>query len=348
MIFGKGTMAQLVLVAFVVLGSTVPSWARTYTTSFPVTEAPLSEGGRWINGGNQGLHLANVNVNVDGAYGTQTGTAGGPHKYGDSTAVVTGSWGPDQTASVIVRSTNQPSTNVFEEIEVRLRTTISAHAVTGYEFLVSLNTRDAYCHIVRWNGALGDFTPLGGHFGPIIRTGDVITATAVGSTLTLYVNNVKCAQAIDSTFRDGSPGIGFYFQTDGSGTNHRTTDYGITSFTADDGVSGSTNHEVAPPPASTPAVAPPQEGSPLPTTAGLAIGSRSVSMNITPTLVATRCELWVDGVKQAEDNSAPYVFRVDPRTWGVGDHAVQGKCFSGSSLSEVTPVMTWPEIPWTP
>ena len=50
--------------------------------------------------------------------------------YGDSTAVLTGGWNPDQMAQAAVSSVSQTS-NIHEEAELRLRTTITTHSITG-------------------------------------------------------------------------------------------------------------------------------------------------------------------------------------------------------------------------
>jgi hypothetical protein len=65
-----------------------------------------------------------------------------------------------------------------------------------------------------------------------IADGDVVKATAVGNVITAYINGVQVAQATDTTFTHGSPGIGFYLQ----GATGVNTDYGFTSFTASDKV----------------------------------------------------------------------------------------------------------------
>ena len=60
-------------------------------------------------------------------------------------------------------------------------------------------------------GPFGEFTYIadeGGVTAP--QDGDVIKATVIGDVITLYLNDVPLAQATDSTFADGNPGMGFY------------------------------------------------------------------------------------------------------------------------------------------
>src|SRR4030095_11258728 len=100
---------------------------RTYTTNFPATENPISEGGNWLNGQRDGLDWKDMRTTPGFAFGTQDGSGGPP--YNDSTAIVTGTWGPDQTVQATVRTVNQQSGNIYEEIEIRLRLSITPHRI---------------------------------------------------------------------------------------------------------------------------------------------------------------------------------------------------------------------------
>src|SRR5262249_54023445 len=146
------------------------------------------------------------------AYGED---ASGNPVYNDPTALLTGSWGPDQSAEATVYSVNQQTGQINEEVELRLRSNISPHVITGYEVLFRC-THDGtqYTEIVRWNGPLGNFTYVkqlaGTAAGPGIRNGDVVKATIVGNVITGYINNVQVIQGTDSTYANGNPGMGFY------------------------------------------------------------------------------------------------------------------------------------------
>ena len=52
---------------------TVKTSGNSYTTNFPLTENPISEG-KWINGNDTGLDWANVRSTVGRAFGTETDT----------------------------------------------------------------------------------------------------------------------------------------------------------------------------------------------------------------------------------------------------------------------------------
>jgi hypothetical protein len=222
----------------------IPNLARanSYSTSFPATETPISQGGMWLNGGANGVNWGNVNTNPGLALGTTV--SGGP-PYNDSIAVLTGTWGTNQTACGTVHSVNQGS-GAYEEVEIHLRSTISASRANGYEFNFRL-THDGsqYAQIVRWNGAMNDFTSLALVGGPGIQNGDIVCATAIGSKLSSTINGVTVVTATDSTFAGGAPGMGFWMQF---GSSSQLTDYGFTQFSANDnGGSGTTT---TPPPAS--------------------------------------------------------------------------------------------------
>jgi hypothetical protein len=208
---------------------TAPAW--TYTTKFPLNENPISENGNWINGGTVGLDWGNVLT-------TGTGTAeaaGSPSAaYSDPTAVVAGTWGPNQTVTVTVYSNgveDKPNQSYDKEVEIRLRTSISAHKITGYEVNCRTpNDSYSYIQIVRWNGNIGDFTSLNILNGTGCANGDVLKATITGSTINVYRNGTLMLSANDSTFTTGNPGIGFNF-----GCGSAYNQFGLTSFTATDG-----------------------------------------------------------------------------------------------------------------
>jgi hypothetical protein len=203
--------------------------ARSYTTRFPATANPISENGQWISGKTVGLDWADV-ASIKGlAFGLESGSTG----YDDSTALLTGTWEADQWATATVVSHNQIGGNIYEEVEIRLRSSLSPHRCTGYEILFRcLKGFESYAEIVRWNGPLGDFTYLDRQRGPKcgITNGDVVKATIVGNVIIAYINNLEVARAVDNTYSTGSPGMGFFLQ----GASGLNRDYGFSSFTASD------------------------------------------------------------------------------------------------------------------
>jgi len=197
--------------------------ARNYTTNFDLTENPISEGGVW-------RRANNVWTNVRTANGIAFGTNGALDTYDDSYALLTG-FGPDQQAEAVVfRSPGLVTTGTTHEMELLLRFSDDANSSRGYECLFNYA---GGVQIVRWDGALGSFTVLNttgpGGLGRDLVSGDVIRATIVGNVISSYINGVLRAQAIDSTFATGQPGIGFFTRPAGVADN---ANFGMTSYSA--------------------------------------------------------------------------------------------------------------------
>ncbi len=201
--------------------------ANHYTTNFPLAENPISENGKWINGKVTGLDWANVGAVAGLAFGTETDKV----KYDDSTAILAGAWSPNQMAQAQVHTVNQNSA-IYEEVELRLHTSISAHSITGYEVnFRCVANGSQYVQIVRWEGPFGKFTYLANVKGPGLRNGDTVKATMIGSNITAYINGAQIVQATDNKFTTGSPGMGFYIE---GGSSYMQGDFGFTSFSASD------------------------------------------------------------------------------------------------------------------
>ena len=190
-----------------------------YSTTFDLTEAPISEAGAWTH---VGLDWALADTANGDAFGTQTGTGG----YNDAYAHLSG-FPADQTAAAVIHRDPVIDTNCTHEVEIHVRWSDSAHDAHGYECNLAFD--GSYAQIVRWNGALGDFTYLAAGSVPAgVHDGDTLSATAVGDVITLYVNGTQIAQATDDTWPTGNPGMGFWR----GGTCGTQDDYGFTSYTA--------------------------------------------------------------------------------------------------------------------
>ncbi len=208
---------------------------RPYSTHFAQTENPLSEGGHWSNGRKDGLDWTDVRVTPGFAVGTEIGGARpAPQKYDDSTALLKGTWGPNQTVQATVHLVNpNQDGKVYEEVELRLRSSLSAHNCTGYEVMFRCSkTPKAYCNVARWEGPLGRFTmlkeTLGSKYG--VQDGDEVRATMFGNVLTVFINGAQVVQLSDDKFTSGNPGIGFYLE----GATGVIGEYGFSSFMATD------------------------------------------------------------------------------------------------------------------
>lgn len=153
---------------------------RSYSTHFPLSEDPISEGGKWSNGANDGIDWYNVITKNGVAYGAVT-----KGEYTDPTALLTGAWGKNQIVKAKVLSRNQTE-KYYQEVEIRLRSTLTRHRCTGYEvFWRCLKTQNAYAQIVRWNGKVGDWTSLQKHTGQQygVKDRDLVEATIVGNVI---------------------------------------------------------------------------------------------------------------------------------------------------------------------
>lgn len=208
---------------FILIGLCAAVFPKTYSTEFDGSEYPLSENGAWSH---NGLDWHEVRKDNGIVYGTQT--AGG---YSDSYALFSG-FGADQTAWAVVHMERPiPSDGHSHEAEILLRWTDAAHSAKGYECLFD---QGGGVQLVRWNGALGDFTvlnPTSYGSATTVRDGDTLKASVIGNVITMYHNGAKRAQLTDNSYATGNPGIGFCCGT--LATNHY---YGFTAFSATDGV----------------------------------------------------------------------------------------------------------------
>ena len=208
-------------------GYTEPPPPRTYATSFPNTENPISEGHSWVSG-------STVRTTPGLAFGTQTGAL--PPPYTDSSALLSGAWGSDQFVQIVVWWDGASGTNSdYDEVEIRLRGTLAKNWDKTYNINCRVGTPsgDSYIQMGRANGPPDDFTPpIAELHGPsaACQNGDVMTGTIVGSVITAYVNGKKVIQGMDSVITSGAPGFGFFHQ----GTHGHNSDFGISSFAASD------------------------------------------------------------------------------------------------------------------
>jgi hypothetical protein len=225
---------------------------RSYRTRFQTGEDPISEGGLWLNGLKDGVDWTDVITKNGLAYGAvsrmgvaerrmeqgnlSSGSAAGESApegdYDDPTAVLSGGWGANQHAKAEVFSRNQTE-DYFQEVQIRLRSTLATHRCTGYEVIWRcLTTENAYVEIVRWNGAVGDFTSLarveGLPYG--VKSGDLVEATVDGHVITAFTNGVEVLSAADDTFDTGGPGIGFNFGVGDTNVDHGFTYFEVDSF----------------------------------------------------------------------------------------------------------------------
>jgi hypothetical protein len=190
----------------------------TYVTSFPRAENPLSDSGRWINGGDAGLDWQNVRTVPGKAFATDFAAG-----YNDDIAVLSTSLSPNQFAQGTVSRAADYNAAVKHEIELLLRFRIEPHRARGYEILWGMNGE---IYIVRWNGPLNSYTALAGraNMGPA-REGDRLRAEVFGPMIRVYRNGSLVLMASDSTWKDGQPGMGFWPKPGATIDAYGWTDY---------------------------------------------------------------------------------------------------------------------------
>lgn len=226
--FGKAIPGAAMIGA---AGIIAPS-SQFYSTNFPATENPISEGGAWTH---LGTSWSAIRTTGGHAIGTQAGGGG----TDDSYAHLSG-FNPDITVDGTVWLSGTLTGNGNRELEILLRWADTSSTATGYEcnFAITGPSSGGYQQIVRWNGAFNNFTILNqetsfpsGTWPP--ANGDIIRATISGNTITTYINKngglgfQQIGTTTDSTYTTGNPGIGQYIDFGAD-----PTQFGFSSYTA--------------------------------------------------------------------------------------------------------------------
>jgi hypothetical protein len=188
---------------------TTPPGAVNFTTSFNLTEFPISEGGAWTKANNAWLNVKTENgVAHAGGYN---------FNYDDSYAYLKQPFGPDQTVEAVLDvSAAAFDRNQTHEALLLVRMSDDSQNARGYECLFNY---DGGFALMKWTGPPGGWQHISltysSYLGRDLVTGDVLKCSVIGSTITGYINNVMMIQAVDNTFASGQPGIGFFVRPGG-------------------------------------------------------------------------------------------------------------------------------------
>lgn len=176
---------------------------KSYTTSFPATENPMSQGSIWTQGAATGVDWTNVQTTPGLAFATQTIHAHPP--FDDSIACLSGHH-PDQWCQGTISNTSSHS----REVELILRGTITANSAILYEIDI---TQNAGLAIAKWSGPLNGFTVItvpGFATGVSLADGAVWYAQIVGNAILVKCNGTIVYSGTDNSIATGNPGLGFY------------------------------------------------------------------------------------------------------------------------------------------
>jgi hypothetical protein len=207
--------------------------ADPYTTTFPLTENPISEGGIWTLGGTTGRDWQDMRSSGGIAYGV------GPsdQTYNDNLAFLQGHFSSNRhfaEGTVHKEAYSPPSTH---EILLHVGGTVGPNSLPSYEMLWNYGGSTQF---VRYDGPSGQFqfsgftTLVGGAFS--VSHGDVVRAefdsTSGSPVINMYRNNVLMWSVTDTTagkIMNGNPGIGAFFR---SGAGLDATKYAWAAFRA--------------------------------------------------------------------------------------------------------------------
>lgn len=198
-----------------------------FTTTFPTVESPISQSGKWKNGAANGTDWHNMQVTANGAVGTSL-MGSGSARYADNIAILDSTFrtfnNNQRVKGTVYCASGYTGGGGNHEVELLLRFSISANDAHGYEVLWGIQ---GYLAVVKWNGALGSYTPIldpgAGSIPPYVD-GDTLEARLTGTTLQVLRNGVTVPGfgAVDltaggtiSAWSSGQPGMGTW-PVDGS------------------------------------------------------------------------------------------------------------------------------------
>ena len=215
-------------------------FAGTYTTSFPVDEVPLSQGGLWTDGSittrNKGVGVTNTG-SIHFAFGLQPGT-NNPPSYDDALSCLSGfNWGTTQALDFTIWCPSPPAQGHYWEVEYGLNCVLSNGWFTGYFADGAIASNDGYIELglSYWgtnNVGLGA-NKYGIQYA--ITNGSTIHMGLTNQQITIFLNGNLVLITNDWTGTNipaGGPLIGFFQQ--GYGSPFINTNFGMSYVSATD------------------------------------------------------------------------------------------------------------------
>lgn len=196
-----------------------PPIKKRYSTTFPLTEAAISEGNRWQNAPTPWTPVKTAN----GRASSSTFQA----NYEDSIALGKG-YAADHGARMKLFArlgtitTAGGGTN-SHEVEIHLRGLISGGTYRGYECLLGYSPAGVYAQLFRHDGVYAQWFDPNVQVNPqSISTGDEFDCFIVGRTITARIIRVNGTVVPLFTYTDnsagahltGNPGIAFFSRAD--------------------------------------------------------------------------------------------------------------------------------------
>lgn len=206
---------------------------RSYSTSFPLSQTPLSEAGNWIQ---QNIYYTKAISAAGYCYGNQPNPAN-PGIFEDAYAYLGGYWprnqyaagrlkkgtiGGDMEAELLLCWSDTPDATNGLECGIHMGGNYWFVNKPGGYPLSSAATQSYYTEIRP--GSSGGFTPP--------SDGDFFEAQIVGNTVSIWVagNLLGNVDVSGYSFPNGAPGLGFFTGSNGGETAN--TNVGFYSYTA--------------------------------------------------------------------------------------------------------------------
>jgi hypothetical protein len=215
-----------------------PAFPDPYTTTFPLTENPVSENGIYTLGGVDGLDWQNPRT-TGGTPGIEYASGTSPGQATDNLVILKGRFSPTKhfVEFVIKKQAGYTPLNTHE-IEGLVGFDITGHNARGYEWDFGFGQN---VQVIRWNGAIDDYTVLGDPNGNLangkgwtdtptgtgipggLNDGDRVRitfdSTSGSPVMTCHVNGVLVYTVSDTSankWTNGAPGNGYFARPDAS------------------------------------------------------------------------------------------------------------------------------------